>query len=60
MTFATIGTHLPFDRLPAELDTWAARNPSVPILARATLTSRSFPHLQTVAAIPQSEFHRHF
>lgn len=58
MIFATIGTQLPFDRLLAGLDTWAARNPGVPIVAQAGSTSRSFRHLQTVTAMPQSEFRR--
>ena len=59
MIFATIGTQLPFDRMLASLDTWAARNSSLPIVAQVGATSRRFQHLQTVTAIPQSEF-RHY
>jgi len=60
MIFATIGTQLPFDRLMVGLDTWAAQNPGVPIIAQAGSTSRSFRHLHTVTSMPQSEFRRYF
>jgi UDP-N-acetylglucosamine transferase subunit ALG13 len=60
MIFATTGTQLPFDRLLLGLDTWAARNLSIPIVAQAGLTSHRFRHLQTVTEMPQSDFRRHF
>jgi UDP-N-acetylglucosamine transferase subunit ALG13 len=59
MIFATVGTQLPFDRLLAGLDVWAARNPGVPVTAQAGLTSRAYVHLHQVAAMPQPEFRRH-
>lgn len=60
MIFATIGTQLPFDRLIAALDSWAAHNLDVPITAQVGSTSRQFQHLNTVASMPQNEFRRHF
>ena len=59
MIFATIGTQLPFDRLLTGLDTWAAHNPGVSIVAQTGSTRRNFRHLDTVTAMPQSEFRRH-
>ena len=60
MIFATIGTQLPFDRLLSGLDTWAARNSKVPIVAQVGSSSHCFRYLNTVSAMPQSEFRRHF
>ena len=59
MIFATIGTQLPFDRLLTGLDTWAAHNPGVPIVAQTGSTRRTFRHLDAVTAMPQAEFRRH-
>ena len=60
MIFATVGTQLPFDRLLAGLDSWAALNPEVPILAQTGRTTRSFAHISTVRELDQSAFRDHF
>jgi UDP-N-acetylglucosamine transferase subunit ALG13 len=56
MIFATVGTQLPFDRLLAGLDGWAARNPDIPVLAQAGRTARRFAHLSTVRELDQTAF----
>lgn len=56
MIFATVGTQLPFDRLLLALDTWAALNPEVPVLAQTGRTRRSYAHLTTVAQMDQARF----
>ena len=60
MIFATIGTQLPFNRLLSGLDSWAARNISVPIFAQVGSTGHCYRHLNTVSAMPQSQFRRSF
>lgn len=60
MIFATVGTQLPFDRLLDGLDTWAARNPGVPVLAQTGATRRRFRHIETVGHLTQPEFAAHF
>jgi hypothetical protein len=42
MIFATVGTQLPFDRLLLGLDSWAAANPGIPVLAQAARASAAF------------------
>jgi UDP-N-acetylglucosamine transferase subunit ALG13 len=59
MIFATVGTQLPFDRMLAGLDTWAARNPDIPVLAQTGRTARSFGHLSTVSGLDQAAFRAH-
>jgi UDP-N-acetylglucosamine transferase subunit ALG13 len=54
--FATVGTQLPFDRLLLALDTWAALNPSVPVLAQTGRTSRAYANLTTVPQMDQARF----
>ncbi len=56
MIFATVGTQLPFDRLLLGLESWAERNPGVPVLAQTGATSRRFRHIETVPQLGQSEF----
>ena len=56
MIFATVGTQLPFDRLLSGLDSWAMRNPDVPVLAQAGASTRTFAHIRTVRDLSQSEF----
>jgi UDP-N-acetylglucosamine transferase subunit ALG13 len=56
MIFATVGTQLPFDRLLLGLDSWAARNPGVPVLAQCGESRRSLRHIETVAHLSQTEF----
>lgn len=60
MIFATVGTQLPFDRLLAGLNSWAARNPNIPILAQAGRTARNFAHISTVRDLDQSSFRARF
>lgn len=60
MIFATVGTQLPFDRLLLGLDTWAAANPGVPVLAQAGASRRRFRHIETVGQLGQSEFRDRF
>ena len=56
MIFATVGTQLPFDRLLLGLDTWAARNPGVPVFAQSGATEKRFRHIETVAHLDQAAF----
>ena len=56
MIFATVGTQLPFDRLLAGLDSWAALNPGIPILAQTGRTARTFQHISTVRDLDQTAF----
>ncbi len=60
MIFATVGTQLPFDRLLLALNSWAVRNPDVPILAQSGSSTRSFSHIETVSQLSQSQFREHF
>ena len=60
MIFATVGTQLPFDRLLKGLDSWAAANRDVPILAQTGQSARRFAHMRTVAHLTQSEFRAAF
>ena len=58
MIFATVGTQLPFDRLLTGLDSWAARNPNLPIMAQTGVSSKPFASIQTVPHLGQSEFRK--
>lgn len=60
MIFATVGTQLPFDRLLAGLDSWAALNPGLPILAQTGRTARTFAHISTVRELDQNTFRARF
>ncbi|MBE1281853.1 MAG: hypothetical protein GJ676_00940 [Rhodobacteraceae bacterium] len=60
MIFATVGTQLPFDRLLHGLDSWASRNPSVPIFAQIGTSSGRFRHIETVPSLSQTEFAQRF
>jgi UDP-N-acetylglucosamine transferase subunit ALG13 len=56
MIFATVGTQLPFDRMLLALDTWAALNPKVSVLAQTGQTSTRYAHLTAVQQMDQSRF----
>ena len=56
MIFATVGTQLPFDRLLLGLDSWAAANPGVHVLAQSGATGRRFRHIETMAHMSQPMF----
>ncbi len=58
MIFATVGTQLPFDRLLLALDTWAALNRRVPVLAQTGRSAAAFAHLRTTAHMDQAAFHQ--
>lgn len=60
MIFATVGTQLPFDRLLLGLNSWAMRNPDVPILAQTGSSTRDFSHIKSVSHLSQSEFRARF
>ncbi len=60
MIFATVGTQLPFDRLLLGLNSWAMRNPDVPVFAQAGTSTRDFSHIKTVSHLSQSDFQAHF
>jgi UDP-N-acetylglucosamine transferase subunit ALG13 len=60
MIFATVGTQLPFDRLLAGLDSWAALNPGIPILAQTGRTARTFAHIDAVRDLDQTAFRARF
>ena len=60
MFFATVGTQLPFDRLLAGVDSWAALNPGIPILAQTGPTARRFAHVATVRELDQAAFRARF
>ena len=60
MIFATVGTQLPFDRLLTGLNSWAARNSDIPILAQTGRTARSFAHLAAVRELDQTAFRARF
>ncbi|MEX0287111.1 MAG: glycosyltransferase [Paracoccaceae bacterium] len=60
MIFATVGTQLPFDRLLAGLNSWAARNPGVPVFAQTGTSRGRFPHLDTVNHLSQPDFATRF
>lgn len=60
MIFATVGTQLPFDRLLAGLDRWAALNPGIPILAQTGRTARTFRHISAVRDLDQTAFRARF
>ncbi len=56
MIFTTVGTQLPFDRLLRGVDSWAAQNKDVQIVAQAGASSGRFPNIQTVSHLSQAEF----
>ncbi|MDU8913709.1 glycosyltransferase [Aestuariicoccus sp. MJ-SS9] len=56
MIFATVGTQLPFDRLLIGLDSWAERNPGIPVLAQAGTSRQRFRNIETVGQLSQSQF----
>ena len=56
MIFATVGTQLPFDRMLTSLDNWAAHNPNIPVFAQTGHSPGSFPHIETVSSLSQTEF----
>ena len=56
MIFATVGTQLPFDRLLVGLDSWAALNPGVQVLAQCGESRRPVRHIETVAHLSQADF----
>ena len=59
MIFTTVGTQLPFDRLLRGMDSWAACNQDVSIVAQAGTSSSRFANIQTVSKLSQSEFCDH-
>ena len=59
MIFTTVGTQLPFDRLLRGMDSWAARNQDVSIVAQAGASRCPFPNIKTVSQLSQSEFRDH-
>lgn len=60
MIFVTVGTQLPFDRLVSGLDSWAARNPHIPVFAQIGASKQRFRHVETVAHLSQSDFATRF
>jgi len=56
MIFATVGTQLPFDRLLLAVDTWAAMNSDVPVLAQTGRTATRYAHLTATPQMDQSRF----
>lgn len=56
MIFATVGTQLPFDRLLLGLDSWAAANPGVRVIAQSGTSRRRCRHIETIAHLGQAEF----
>ncbi len=54
--FATVGTQLPFDRLLAAVDAWAAANPRVTVRAQTGSTLTRFAHMQCSASLDQAAF----
>ena len=60
MIFATVGTQLPFDRLLLGLNSWAMRNPDVPVFAQSGTSARNFSHIKTVSHLSQSDFQARF
>lgn len=59
MIFTTVGTQLPFDRLLCGMDSWAARNQGVKVIAQAGASTRRFQNMQTVSYLSQAEFRDH-
>ncbi len=60
MIFATVGTQLPFDRLLSGLNSWAERNPGIPVLAQTGVTARRFRAIETATHLSQSDFQDRF
>lgn len=60
MIFATVGTQLPFDRLLSGLNSWAMRNPEIPMLAQSGASKSNFSCLRTVPQLSQASFRAHF
>lgn len=60
MIFATVGTQLPFDRLLLGLESWAERNPGIPVFAQTGSTRQRFPRIETVETLGQAEFRARF
>lgn len=60
MIFATVGTQLPFPRLLLALDTWAALNQSVQVVAQTGRTSAIYGHMRTYPQMDQRRFAQTF
>ena len=59
MIFTTVGTQLPFDRLLRGIDSWAARNQDISIVAQAGASSSRFRNIHTVQHLSQTAFQDH-
>ncbi len=56
--FLTVGTQLPFDRLVAAVDAWAAENPGHDVLAQVAGGAYAPRHFGTVGTLPRDAFLR--
>jgi UDP-N-acetylglucosamine transferase subunit ALG13 len=56
MIFATVGTQLPFDRLLAATDAWAAARPEETVIAQTGASTRVFAHLTCRPHLEQADF----
>lgn len=55
---AAVGTQLPFPRLLAALDGWAASRPGAAVLAQSGKDHAAYAHIRTVPFVGQEEFSR--
>ncbi|MEQ9695961.1 glycosyltransferase [Shimia sp. SDUM112013] len=60
MIFATVGTQLPFDRLLLGLESWALRNPEVPVLAQSGAHKLVLSQVKTVDRLGLPDFQAQF
>ena len=56
MIFLTVGTQMPFDRLVAAVDAWAARQPGLRVVAQVAGSREDWKHLETVSKVSVDQF----
>ncbi len=60
MIFLTVGSQLPFDRLTAAVDGWAARNPGKKLFGQVGTTDKPPVNFPSVATMSPGEYQRRF
>ena len=60
MIFVTVGSQLPFDRLVAALDDWAAAHPDVELFGQVGDTESPPVNFASVSTMPPGEYQRRF
>lgn len=60
MIFVTVGSQLPFDRMVAQVDAWAATHAEVEIFGQVGDTETPPRHFESVSTMPPEEYQQRF